>query len=117
MSQDPDLAAWYEELAREFPEEAWLQIAQDYEPQQWHDLYFRAFDALRYDRFFGSYGGEGPIHYVAISHYARDHEIAGDDLKWFFIFMNAVDAEHLAMQAEADRERRDKQGNPDGNEH
>lgn len=100
-----------DELAQEYPEEAWLQKqnARDHVPQSWHQLYFRAFDALRYDRHYGAMGGEGPIYYTALSRYARDHGIDGDDLKLFLVFMNAIDAEHLAMAAEDDKRRQTEQ--------
>lgn len=63
-----------------------------------------AFDALQYDRFIGSMGGEGPIYYQALSQYARDHGIEGDDLRLFHMFMNAIDGEYLKMQRdEADK--------------
>ena len=45
-------------------------------------------------------GGEGPIYYTALSRYAEDHDITGHDRWLFFIFMNAVDGEWLAMRAE-----------------
>lgn len=92
-----------------------MQIAatsQDYfEPRSWHDLYFRAFDALQFDRFIGSMGGEGPIYYVALSRYARDNGIAGSDRRLFDVFMNACDGEYLKMQREAaeEAERRKKE--------
>lgn len=45
-------------------------------------------------------GGEGPIYYQALSQYARDYEIEGDDLRLFHHFMNAIDGEYLKMQRE-----------------
>ncbi|MCD2183339.1 hypothetical protein [Rhizobium sp. GN54] len=71
---------------------------EEFEPELWHELYFRAFDALQYDRFYGAFGGEGPISYLALSQYARDHQIHGDDLRHFHLFMNAVDGEWLKLQ-------------------
>ncbi|QXZ79667.1 hypothetical protein [Rhizobium sp. L51/94] len=62
---------------------------------------------MQYERFIGSFGGEGPIYYTAISAYARDHGIVGDDLKLFHIFINAVDAEYLAISAEDAKRRAD----------
>lgn len=81
----------------------------DYRP--WHDLYFRAFDALQFDRFIGAMGGEGPIYYQALSRYADDQGIAGEDRRLFDIFMNACDGEYLKMQREAadEAERRKKE--------
>jgi hypothetical protein len=74
-------------------------LAEDeYEPHNWHWMYFKAFDALRYDRFYGAMGGQGPINYMALSQYARDHGLTGSALQHFHIFMNAVDAEYLDMQ-------------------
>lgn len=89
-------------MAAEFPDEEWLQPVEDpendFEPQIWHWTYFRAFDALQHDRFFGAMGGEGPIFYMALSQYARDHGISGAALQWFHIFMNALDAEFLELR-------------------
>ncbi len=99
-------------MAAAFPDEEWLQPdgADDvFEPEHWHELYFRAFDALQYDRFYGAFGGEGPISYLALSQYARDQGISGDELRHFHIFMNAVDGEWLKLQKEkADADERQK---------
>ncbi len=75
-------------------------MVEEFEARVWHGLYFSAFDALQYDRFIGSMGGEGPIYYQALSQYARDHRIEGEDLRLFHIFMNAIDGEYLKMQRE-----------------
>jgi hypothetical protein len=100
------LHEWLDALAREFPDEEWLQPVRKEEevaePRTWHDLYFRAFDALQYDRFYGAMGGEGPIYYMALSQYARDHAIVGDEWTQFKIFMNALDGEWLAFRREQD---------------
>jgi hypothetical protein len=61
----------------------------------WFDLYFRAFEALRFDRQYGALGGETPISYLAISRYAEDHGIGADDIHLFRLFMGALDAEWL----------------------
>jgi hypothetical protein len=94
-----------DEIAAECPDEEWLQPAEgesldDFENQPWHALYYRAFDALQYDRFYGSHGGQSAIFYTALSQYARDHEISGDDFRRFLTFMNAIDGEHLAIVGE-----------------
>jgi len=95
---------WFAALYEAEPDKEWLRpqvvVADEFEPQIWHNLYFRAFDALQFDRFYGAMGGEGPIYYTALSQYARDHNIAGDDVRWFHVFMNAVDGEWLKMQRE-----------------
>lgn len=98
----PDFQDWLAELALAHPDEAWLQqeAADDFDPRDWHDLYFRAFDALRCDRYYGAMGGEGPIYYTALSRYARDMGIDGLDLWYFNIFMNAIDGEWLSIRAE-----------------
>jgi len=66
--------------------------------EPWFGLYFRAWDALRFDRFYGALGGEGPISYMAISRYAIDHAIGGQDLDEFVHFLQAVDAEWLSYR-------------------
>lgn len=109
-----------DEIAAEFPDEEWLQPdegerPEDIEFQPWHGLYFRAFDALQYDRFYGSHGGQTAIYYTALSRYARDHGIEGDDFRDFLTFMNAIDAEHLALAAEELKAAAAKnEGKPDG---
>lgn len=89
------------------PSKAWAlpteaDTVDEFEPRLWHDLYFRAFDALRFDRVYlsgmGGYSGETPISYTAISQYCRDNGITGSDLGMFMVFINAVDAEHLEIQ-------------------
>lgn len=69
-------------------------------PRPWHRFYFRAFDALMYDRFIGAMGGEGPIYYQAMSRYAADKGLTGEDLDMFEIFMNSMDGEYLAIRRE-----------------
>jgi hypothetical protein len=68
-------------------------------------MYFNAFDALRYDRFHGALGGQGPIYYSALSQYARDNGLTGSAFRQFHIFITEVDAEYLDMQhaEEADK--------------
>ena len=50
-------------------------------------------------------GGESPISYQALSQYARDHGIAGDDHAMFVTLMSAIDAEYLAIVAERQKQR------------
>lgn len=66
----------------------------------WWGVYFEAWEALRYDRFYGAMGGEGPISYQVISLYARDHDITGDDFRLFRATLQLVDAEWLDYAAE-----------------
>ncbi|WP_377299670.1 hypothetical protein [Rhizobium sp. SGZ-381] len=100
-----EIELWKAELAAsEEHGEDWIRAdvgpIVEYEPRPWHDLYFRAFDALQYDRFFGAMGGEGPIFYQALSCYARDHGLTGLEFLDFQIFMNALDGEYLSMRRE-----------------
>ncbi len=112
--KEREIEEWKAALAEEFPDEDWIQRdkpqTEEFEPRPWHGLYFRAFDALQFDRFIGSMGGEGPIYYQALSQYARDYGISGADLQAFHLFMNALDGEYLKIQAERqekDNARRD----------
>lgn len=93
-----------DEIAAENPDEAWLQPQPedqlDVEFKPWYGLYLRAFDALQCDRFYGASGGQTAIYYTAISRYAADHGIEGDEFRDFLTFINAIDGEHLAMVAE-----------------
>lgn len=54
-----------------------------------------AWGALRYDRFYGAFGGESTILYSSISAYARDHGIAGDDFYVFKVLIREMDHEYL----------------------
>ncbi|HTV69842.1 MAG TPA: hypothetical protein VMF90_15015 [Rhizobiaceae bacterium] len=95
---------WIAALAEENPDEAWLQqltLDEDDEPewQDWHLYYLDAFEMIRFDRFYGAMGGEGPISYLAISRYAEDHNITGEDLRLFCRFVRAIDAEWLSHVA------------------
>lgn len=74
-------------------------MPEEAEPQPWHSLYWRAWEALRFDRQFGAMGGELPIPYTAISQYARDNEITGNDFRVFHALMSVLDSEWLAHQA------------------
>src|SRR5690606_24796255 len=76
----------------------------EYEPELWHGLYWQAWEALRFDRFYGAFGGEGSISYMAIRAYAQDNGIVGDDFRRFHTFMTIIDMEwlkHAARKAKA----------------
>jgi hypothetical protein len=94
---------WIAQLAQEYPEEAWLQqidtAPPDFEPEPWHGLYWRAWQALRFDRPYGALGGEGYIPYTVLRTWARDHDIEGEELDLFLRFMGEIDAEWLKHQA------------------
>jgi hypothetical protein len=94
---------WLDELSQEFPNEEWLKPTDgneetDFEPRIWHELYFEAFDALRYDRHYGAFGGQSPIKYTAISAYAHDHGIVGDDFGRFKRFIFALDRAFIRFE-------------------
>lgn len=69
------------------------------EPQPWHDLYWRAWSHLRFERVYGAFGGELPVSYRAISQYAADHGITGSAFHDFLMFFSAIDNEWLAYKA------------------
>lgn len=75
----------------------------DFTPEPWHGLYFRAFDALRFDRFYGAMGGETPITYLARTRYADDLGLDGDDRDTFNLFLSAIDDEYLVWRAETNK--------------
>lgn len=58
-----------------------------------------------YDRFIGAMGGEGPIYYQAISRYAADKGLTGEDFDLFEIFINSMDGEYLAIRREQSEKR------------
>ncbi|MBN9255275.1 MULTISPECIES: hypothetical protein [unclassified Mesorhizobium] len=106
--------AWLEALAADNPDVEWIQRAaypagDDYvEPEPWREFYFEAWEALRFDRVYGAFGGETPIGYVAISQYARDHGVTDDDFRLFRTFMRVIDDEWLVAADEQDKKAREK---------
>ena len=80
-----------------------MPAPQDFTDEPWHALYFRAFEALRFDRFYGALGGETPVNYLAKSRYADDLGLSGEDRETFHHFLNVLDAEYLEWRAEHDK--------------
>jgi hypothetical protein len=99
---------WLQRLAEENPDEAEFIVVEDRpdeaEPEPWHELYWRAWEALRFDRQYGALGGETAISYMAISQYARDHCITAADFGVFHALLTAVDSEWLDYAAERRKE-------------
>jgi hypothetical protein len=56
-------------------------------------MYFRAWQALRFDRQYGAMGGETPISYLALRRYAEVEGIL--DWATFHRFMSAIDDEWM----------------------
>lgn len=77
---------------KEAPEEA--------RSEAWHGLYFRAWEDLRFDRFYGAMGGETPISYMAISRYGEDHSLQGEEFAQFKRLLQAIDAEWIEFVKE-----------------
>ncbi|QNQ62239.1 hypothetical protein IB024_00290 [Brucella sp. 6810] len=68
--------------------------------EPWHELYWRAWSCVRYDRYYGALGGESPISYMAISRFAADNGIAGADFTFFHRLLSALDDEWLMFVAQ-----------------
>lgn len=99
---------WIAKLAAEFPGEIKQEDVPDRpdeaKPETWHEFYWRAWEALRFDRQYGAMGGESPIGFTALDAYARRYGIAGDAFERFHAFMSAIDTEwliHVTEQAKA----------------
>jgi hypothetical protein len=94
---------WLAKVAEENPEEAeFVEVKErpeEAEHQPWHILYWRAWDALMYDRQFGAMGGQSGIPYTALARYADDNGIVGEDLHIFLRFMRGIDQEYLEEEA------------------
>ena len=105
---------WKRALAKENPALAWVRVdveqIEEGETREWHGTYLRAFDLLQADRSYGAMSGEGPIHYTAMSRYASDHEITGEDWILFKVFINALDTEYLKVREELSRAGRNDAG-------
>ena len=66
-------------------------------------MYWQAWCILRDDRHYGDYGAMGTIYYQAISRYASDFGICGDDLDIFVLLIRAMDSEFMAYVAEKNK--------------
>lgn len=58
-------------------------------------VYLTAFYRIMSDRHWGAFGGATRIHYTAISAYARDFGICGDDYEVFLRLIGEMDDEYL----------------------
>ncbi|RUM97916.1 hypothetical protein EET67_09890 [Pseudaminobacter arsenicus] len=100
---------WLKKLAAENPAEAQFIKVQarpdEAKAELWHDFYWRAFEALRFDRQYGAFGGETAISFLAIDAYARRYCIEGEAFDRFLTFMTAIDAEWLQFVAEEAKKR------------
>lgn len=83
MDEEPDAAGLEDRIT----------AAPDLEPG--HLIYLTAFNRLMHDRQYGAFGGATTIAYVAISAYARDFGIFGDDFDTFLRLIRALDVEYL----------------------
>lgn len=109
MSQQDGLSGFKQKLADANPDDEITvdERPEEAEPEPWHGLYWDAWDALRYDRQY-LMGGETPISYAAISRYARDNGIAGEDFETFHQMLTAIDDEWLEHAARKRKEEADK---------
>ena len=67
-------------------------------------FYFEAWRVLESDRHYGAMGGIGRIYYQAISTYARDHRITGDDFALFLKLLYAIDETYVEFENKRQRE-------------
>lgn len=58
-------------------------------------VYLTAFSRLMHDRQYGAFGGATAISYLAVSAYARDFGITGEDYDVFLRLMSELDQEYL----------------------
>lgn len=84
-AEEPDAAAAFEEP------EAFLGV----DRQPFHDLYWRAWSEIRFDRQYGAFGGESRLSYMVIRQYAADHHITGESFQLFRAAMRGLDEEWL----------------------
>lgn len=102
-----------EDNANEDPEVAAFMAAQGKKPQppeidEHLQIYWQAWLDLKNDRHYDGMGGATPILYQALSQYARDFDIVGDDLKRFVRLMRAMDNEYLSWLAEQSQHRENR---------
>ncbi|RWQ16087.1 hypothetical protein [Mesorhizobium sp.] len=100
---------WLAKIAAEFP----LELPKEKVPtrpeearaEYWHDFYWRAWEALRFDRQYGAMGGESPIAFIAYDAYAKRYGLEGEAFERFHAFMTAIDTEWLIHIANKTKER------------
>ncbi len=78
---------------------------------EWAETHWRAWHALRFDRQYGSFGGESPIVFVALDTYARRYEIKGVEFETFLALVGAMDDEYLQHVARAAAEEKQAEEN------
>jgi hypothetical protein len=103
--QNKWLAKIAAEVPLELPPEAVPTRPAEARAEYWHDFYWRAWEALRFDRQYGAMGGESPISFLAYDSYARRYGIEGEAFDRFHAFMTAIDTEWLIHAAEKAKER------------
>lgn len=67
---------------------------------EWSGYLVAAWNQLRDDRHWANTGECGGIYYTAISAYAADHGIIGEDFGRFLTFLRAIDDEFVAFSGE-----------------
>lgn len=105
---------WLAKIAREHPDEFPAEAVPKRPPEArseiWHEFYWRAWSALRFDRPYGAMGGEMPVSFLALDAYARRYGIEGEAFDRFHKFMTAIDGEWLAYVAEKAKAREEGSG-------
>lgn len=84
-AEEPDAAAAFDEP------EPFVGIKM----QPFHELYWRAWADIRFDRQYGAFGGESRLSYMVIRQYAADHCLSGENLQTFKAVMRGLDEEWL----------------------
>lgn len=87
------------------PETELAAMPEDAEPEEWHGLLWRAWEALRYDRPYLAMGGEMPVSFASINAYAQRYGIERQDFDEFLYLFKEIDDEWLAICVEREKER------------
>lgn len=92
-----------------YPDEEWVYRAaypagvdDEYEPREWHGMYWEAWDILRFDRHYDGYGGQGAVPYMVVRQYGIDigFEVGSQDFWEFRLFFQILDSAWLSHVAE-----------------
>lgn len=75
------------------------------DPQPYHQIYWRAWNRVRFDRQYGAFGGESRISFLALDAYAARYGIHGAAFDDLVTVIEALDAEWLAYVAEKTAEK------------
>ncbi|MBX9911203.1 MAG: hypothetical protein K2Z25_21175 [Beijerinckiaceae bacterium] len=101
MAEEEDAATFFSQAEP-------LDESEQAEMPEWSGYLMTAWNQLRNDRHWGDMGGCSGMFYAAMSAYARDHGLIGEELDEFLIFLRVMDDEYVAFSGEQAKEAADR---------